>query len=647
MSKSRKYSEVLNESEFGTQFLIYLEKRVLNSQAVWDNMTDESLLDEFIAKCQWLQHYARTKLGKTDVSMETAATVVNSSKAGSFSKEVSENIFDGFMHFIVANDTRPQVLDSLMTTWVVQGRSLTELDSNKITPLQASVYTKNMTSFAALAANGVDITVLDGDGLSPLHIIVNKIEDGSADISLLEAWKDADLPTDMVSGESAKKWAGKTAIEFAEMKGLVQATGVLGGDVELAILNLDELFAIQKDLITQSYAMKMASDVQTRAVVEIDTHKLLLHYLVDNRGEISVEVFAKFLADEDLGIKFNILFGGKTALQKCVELGYNDWALELARAGIGTEVLDNGINIQNYCVLYGNSDLLDLLEADPELDVTAFAVPKRQYEVSKNTALPLTPLLQAVTGGEVDMVVKLAKAGFGTTSLDNTNHVLNYVGNFGGLKKIEMTKVLAAAKIDVSDEKAEKALVGALHPKIDAEFVAVLVGKVGVNTEGALKLFATHKLLPQIECLVMNGAKITSEVEEILTTKGIVEDVSIYVEARAKIEDELESTKPMRPKEKLKFILSQIVEGASVEDMIEAYLGFDGIGEQYINAFKKFKVTQDEKPGVFKKLCKMYKVEVSVIEEVDISDLLVDPYESKVEEEVVVEISGEDGSGSS
>ena len=650
MSKSRKDEqlvELLNESGFGTQFLIYLEKRALNPQAVWKNMTDESLQAEFITKCQWVQHYARTKLGAINVNMGTAAGVVNSSNAGSFSREVSENIFDGFMHFVVANETNPKVLNSLMTTWVSQGRSLTELDSNKITPLQTAVYTKNITSFIALANHDVDITALDGDGLSPLHVIVNKIENGSASILLLKAWLEAGLPTDMVSGKAAKKWSGKTAVEFAEMKGLVEVTDLLGGDVELAILSLDELYNIQMNLITQSYDIKMASDIKTKAVVAKDPNKLLLHYLVDNRGEISLEVFAKFLADEDLGIKYNILFGGKTALQKCVELGYNDWTLELAKAGVGTDILDNGVNIVNYCVLYDNNDLLDMLDADSELDITTFALPERQYVVSEDTALPLTPLLQAVTEGKVDMVVKLAKAGFGTTSLDNTNHVLNYVSNLGGSKKIEITKALASAKIDVSHEKAEQALVSALHPKIDAEFVSVLVDEIGINTEGALELFATHKLLPQIECLVMNGAKITSKVEEILTTNGIKEKVDTYVEARIKIEDELESTKPMSANEKIQFILSQTVKEASVEEMIEAYPGSDGIGEQYINAFIQFKITQDKKPGVFEKLCKMYKVTIPVIEKFDISELLVVSQESNLnlEEDVIVDISGDDGTG--
>lgn len=619
-SKSQEFNEILNNSGFGTQFLIYIEKRTSNPNAVWDNMSDESLQAEFIAKCQWIQHYARTKLGMANTTMEIAANAINSEKGTSFSKKVSEKLFDGFMHFIVANETNPQVLNSLMNTWVAEGRSLSELDANGITPAQTAIYTKNISSFAALASMGVDITTIDGDGLSPLHVIVNKIENGSADISLLKAWVDAELPTDMLSGKGLGSWSGKTAIEFAEMKGLIKATAVLGGDVELANANLDKL-------CHQSYDIKIAQN----------SNKLLLHYLVDNYEEISAEVFAKFLSDSTLGLKSNILFAGKTALQKCVELGYNDWALELAKTGGGTTTLDNGINIVNYCVLYNNVDLLDMLSH--EIDFTTLATPERQYTVSGNSALPLTPLLQAVVDGQIDMVVKLAKAGLGTTTLDNTNHVLNYVGNFGGSKKVEMAKALADAKIDVSHEKAQQALVAALHPKIEVEFASVLIKDIGVLTEGVLELFIAYKLLSQVECLVMNGAELTTKIKETPLYQEISKDIEAFVDAKEK----LVAKKPMTSKENTQFILSQVATNASLEDVIKNYPGSGMIGEQYINAFKQFKITQLEKPEIFGKICKMFKVEIPKIEDkgIEILELLSSPIETVIEEDVNIKHIGE------
>ena len=104
MIKSREIVGLSSESEFGNQFLIYAEKRVL------DDMTDEFLQAEFITKCQWIQHHARTKLGATGITLETAAHAVNSTKAQSFSREVSKNIFDGFMHFVAANETNQLLL---------------------------------------------------------------------------------------------------------------------------------------------------------------------------------------------------------------------------------------------------------------------------------------------------------------------------------------------------------------------------------------------------------------------------------------------------------------------------------------------------------------------------------------------------------
>lgn len=646
VKKVDKLKELLDDSIFGTQFITYLENRALNSEAVWDDMTNESIQAEFVTKCEWIQHYAKIKLN-TNVTMEIAAAAVNESNATSFSKSVSENIFDGFMHFVVANETNSKVLSSLIKTWVAQGRSLTELDSNKLTPLQVSVYTKNMTSFIELAKAGVEVTEIDGDGLSPLHVIVNKIEDGSADISLLEAWVNAELPTDMVSSKHAKKWAGKTAVEFAEMKGLVEATRLLGGDVDLSYANSDEIYQIQRDLILQSYSMKVESDSKAKTITETDKYKLLSHYLVENYSKIKSEIFARILIDEEIMMKTNIVIEEKTILEKCVELGYNDWALQLAKVGVGSVQLDNGLNIINYCVYYNNDKLLDEIIDDTDLDITSFESTTRECEVSDGVFIAATPLLQAVKDGKVEMLVKLAKLGFGTTSLDNTNHVLNYVNNFGGSKKIEMAKALATAKIDVSNEKAEQALVGALYPNIDTEYVAILVQDLGVATEGALTLFATNKLLPQVECLVMNGAEVTSKVNEILISNGIDKEVDEYVLARKESELEIESSKPMKSKEKLQFILEQVAIGASEEEMVEAYSRKDEIGKRYIDAFKQFKITQAEKPVIFKKICDIYKVVITESEEgqVDVLDLLVDTTSGSKEEESagIVEILGQDG----
>lgn len=159
----RELDDILNNSAFATQFLIYLEKRSSNTSAVWEEMGAEDIQQEFLLKCQWIQHYARTKLGASDITLEIAATIVNTDKCISFNKKVCDKMFDGFIHFAVANETRPSVLNSIIKTWVAQGRELTELDPKELTPLQVSVYTKNVASLSALAHYGVDITVVDAD----------------------------------------------------------------------------------------------------------------------------------------------------------------------------------------------------------------------------------------------------------------------------------------------------------------------------------------------------------------------------------------------------------------------------------------------------------------------------------------------------
>jgi hypothetical protein len=58
-----------------------------------------------------------------------------------------------------------------------------------------AVNTNNVISFAALAGKRVDVTAIGKDGLSPLHVVVSKIKEGSGDISLLRLWVESGLPT--------------------------------------------------------------------------------------------------------------------------------------------------------------------------------------------------------------------------------------------------------------------------------------------------------------------------------------------------------------------------------------------------------------------------------------------------------------------
>ena len=374
---AREFIDILDRTPLVRNFLTYVEKRAHTPRAVEELMASASLRNEFIAKCEWIQQMSRRE-PTPDVSMENAAIIVNLDSSLSSVSAFKGEIFNGFMHFIVANEKDPSVLSSIMTTWATEGRTLVELDSTGLTPAQVAIYTQNIISFAALAVNGVDITATDKDGLSPLHIIVNKVKDGSADIALLRLWLEKGLPTNMKSGEEAGINAGKTAAEFAQALGLVKVTKILTGDVALAAKKSDESFSVQKGLITQTYHLKLDANPAMKAAVAGDKNKLLLDYLVENYAEIEPEVFIKFLADKGLGIKTNIILGGRTPLQKCVELGYNDWALALVKMGVGSGSLDNGVTVLNYCVSADNDELLKMIKEDGALDLASFALATKQ-----------------------------------------------------------------------------------------------------------------------------------------------------------------------------------------------------------------------------------------------------------------------------
>ena len=47
--KESNLNNIFDQHAFGEQFLIYLGNRIGNPQAVWDNMDNESLQQEFIA----------------------------------------------------------------------------------------------------------------------------------------------------------------------------------------------------------------------------------------------------------------------------------------------------------------------------------------------------------------------------------------------------------------------------------------------------------------------------------------------------------------------------------------------------------------------------------------------------------------------
>jgi ankyrin repeat protein len=606
-----------DNQKIGWSFLTYLERRLDNKDLAWQKAEELPFKDEFFVTCLWIQHYAKTKLN-TEISVEEAATMVNLDKASSFSKKISDKFFDGFMHYVAASNIPFTVVDSLMKNWLSDGRSLTELDHNGLTPLQVATYTNNSSTFRALIANRVKATTIDQDGLTPLHVIINKINDGSGDISFLKEWIEAKLPTNM---KSSKKhiYPNKTAVEFAEFYGLIEATKLLGGDIDTAKICLNFRYQTDKLPILQKYDLMIYTDSKLQKIVESEKYKLLLHYIVDSFNNISPKLFAEFLDDRKLNLNTDISFNGGTILQKCIEHKFDNLALELIKRGIGSSTLDNGFNALNYCVFFNNYDLLNRMISDPSIEILKFKSPEKYHTISKKEAITFTPLLQAVINGEIQFVIKLAQAGFGTSKfLDNTNHVLSYVNIFGKDKKTEMVKALKNSGVDLSGDKPQQVLVNALYPKIQANFAKSLI-ESGIKTDEVIKFFASQKLLRQIKFLISNGAKVATEIKETIKDEKIKQYLS-KIEETDNIESQ--STIPMTHSEKLKFILLHLANNNSPLKMVLNYKGADGISKKYLEIFEHFQKVKNDKPKTFSNLCKYFKVTVSQEDKMNISNLV-------------------------
>lgn len=617
IEKTQSLNDILDESPFGEQFLIYLRNRTGNPHAVWANMDSENLQQEFIAKCQFIQHYARTKLGIDNISMELAATTVNNPKAASFRVEICEKIFDGFMHFIAINEKNPAVLKSLMDTWLVQGRSLEEtiiVDGREFTPLNFAVAKNNLQGFVALLQHGVDVTQIDSSGFSELHKLIDQIETGTSDVTMLAAWVEAGLPTDMVAARNTgAKYAGKTAVQIAENKGLVEITQLLGGNVELALDNLDKHYEILKEMLVQGYYQK-ASELQA-TILKNDPNKMLLNYLIENFNEVPLEVFQKFIADQSLGIKTNVVGHDRmTALESLVIKGLipgdlgakaNQFALTLAKHGVGTTKADNGTTLLSYAINHGNNLLFDyILENHLNvLDNPGKIIQKGSIQIFDS------PLANALLCGNERMTIELVKHGFlkCTVVIPQKGEVefgvIQSIKAFGGDHVVDLVKAVAKY-IDMKSEAVVQEMVNALMNG-EGAFVKALVDNgsdINHNDGEVLKLFvgAGPAYIGAVKLAILNGAKVTEEISTLSVQSGTHDLVASYVAEQESIQ------KPLSKKEKMKLMLTKLLHGDSNEEISSSFPG----EESYV----KIATNCRENQVGFKALCKIYGV---VTEEVE------------------------------
>jgi len=614
-----KRIEILDTNPFGEQFIIYLGNRIKNPTAVWANIDNEVLQQEFIAKCQFMQHHARTKLGISNFSMEIAATMINNTKAVSFNKTVCGKLFDEFMHFIVVNEKNSVVLKSLMDTWVAQGRSLEELNESGLTPLSLAVATNNLPAFAALAQHGVDVTKIDSSGFSELHKLLDQIDKGTSDISMLKAWIDTGLPTDMAASEvTGRKYAGKTAVQIAQDKGLVAITRVLGGDVELAQANLEAVYEAQKDFIISKYQHKISSSPALTAIVGEDMKKLLLNYIVENMDQISPQVFERFLTDSSLGLKTNVVDQtGETPLELLVKAGAlagaealkaNQFALLLAKHGVGTITPDHGSTILSHTIKYGNANLFhSILDARlPIMDK-----PGKMIEISSAVSIADSPLANALLSGSIEMVVKVVKCGYINCTLNISGTikecgVIESIRALGGPHKAALIN-LTSPYVNMKAEVIVQEMLNALL-KNEKEFVKALVDNgADINHDfGAiLKLLIDNKILPAIKLAIENGAKVTPDIKLIAVAKGIGSNIDGFVTEQDKVKMD------MKHVSKMKLMLIKLLNNADDAEIASSFPD-DADKLKYVEIAKNLRIN---KPA-FKALCKANKVGTFATEEV-------------------------------
>ena len=545
------FNNILDNTAMGNQFLAYLQNKFGDQDVARNNLDNNDLLQEFLAKTQFVIWNAKNKLN-ADINMEVASTLVSMKNGTSFDANNCGNLFDGFMHFLAVNEKNPEVLGSISRTWVEQGRSLEE-EENGLTPLNIAVASSNISFCANLNNFGIDITKPDASGFTELHKIIDQIQSGRSDISVLKAWVEAGLATDVLATEAAGiAYAGKSALDVAIGYGMIETTEILGGDVALIH---DDSSQVDDADIAMLYArckLKVTMDSDLNNDIEGNVAKVFLHYLIEKHDDIPVDLFSKIL---DTQIITNAVDNtGKSCLEVMVEKGYNDYALEMAKHGYGTIELDNETTILNYAILYNNIDLLDAILAS-DLDVQNMPLPTRGLVApGQDAMIANTPLLQAINAFNIEALTKLVQHGIGTKFLDNGNHVLSYIYNFGAGHTIDLINAVApSVSFDGVEElgidqggdpitqssAVAQTLVTALMAK-DAAVVKALVdsgANINYNNGEILNLFlgAGIAFADSIKIAILNGAEVIESMQDTIAVGNLNAIINLALAEKAEL----------------------------------------------------------------------------------------------------------------
>jgi len=588
LASQENINKILDKNPYVEQFMIYAGKRASTPHEVGALMQSKSLAYEFDAKCQWVQHLLRAS--HNNISMGEAAALVNSRSDMYSDKAFKEKIFDGFMHFIVANATNPDELNSLMTSWVAQDRSLVELDSNGLTPIQTAVYVNNVIAFTALADKNVDITAIDQNGLSLLHVIVSKISNGSADISLLHQWMENNLPTDMISSEAAGVYAGKTAVECAQLLGMVDVTRVLKGDIALVART-----SVAKPALTALVKAVKAGDIDKvvkLAELGVGTTTLdiynnesyhVLSYVVSFVNDKSVEMVEALSAAK-------IDFSSENAEQALIHALHPIINPELADA-----LIKAGVPTEGVLKLFAENDLL--LQIECLLMKGAQATAEFDKIIAEK--------------GLTDTVEKYKLAGTIIAEIKAEEKIMPFL----------IEQVIKGQSIDGLAYKGEEL------SKKHIDHFDIFKELYEDHPRNFVEICKNYKLdfTPRIE--EHKSAPLTAllQVEKDTSYKKVVSDTR---------------------KEKIKFLIEKVLEGCLTKDLPETYKG-EKFTSKDINHFKLYTILYHKSPGMLAGICKSHKIEFppreehkssSVESSTSASNILAAPADKEVEE---VDVAGD------
>ncbi len=233
--------------------------------AFLENLNNKLLLDEFIAKGQFLQHIK-------GLNFETACMMISDKLAISYNKDICGELFNGFLHFIMANEKNDGVLYYIINKWQIQGRSLNEeqeIDGIYFTPFKMAIFHTNIIAVKILVENGVDVTELDRDGFAAIHRIIALIDKGSMNLNVLKIWIDNGLPVD-----TEDKY-GKKAIDHARKWGLNDLVEILNVNVEI-----EPTTSIDQKIIDENDTDKTKIKVKDKIIAKTFTSKNLTKAII-------------------------------------------------------------------------------------------------------------------------------------------------------------------------------------------------------------------------------------------------------------------------------------------------------------------------------------------------------------------------------